>query len=137
MNTSKVVVKRSKIHGRGLFAVADINRGNVIGYYTGPLLTQQQVAHSSSDCVYLWQLSNGLYIDGKNDLRYCNHSCDPNAHSEEVTRGGQLAIIFRARRQILAGEEVYIEYNLLNAEPGDLQLCHCGSPKCRGTMLAE
>ena len=68
-------VRRSPIHGRGLFARAVIPAGQRIGLYEGPVTARD------GDYV-LWLDDDDLGevgIDGQNELRYVNHSRRPNA----------------------------------------------------------
>ena len=60
-----------------------------------------------------------------------NHSCDPNCEIDEIKNR---AWIF-ALRDIAAGEELLWDYNLYDDD--DPAPCHCGSPKCRGTMYSQ
>jgi len=81
---------------------------------------------------YLYGLEDGkTIIDGEGLGAYLNHSCDPNCEIDEVKNR---AWIF-ALRDIAAGEELLWDYNLYDDEtPAP---CHCGSPKCRGTMYSR
>ena len=62
---------------------------------------------------------------------YLNHSCDPNCEVDEIK--GRVWLF--AIRDIAAGEELVWDYNLYDDE--DPAPCHCGSPKCRGTMYSR
>ncbi|MEX0886151.1 MAG: SET domain-containing protein-lysine N-methyltransferase [Phycisphaeraceae bacterium] len=91
-------VKPSPIHGQGLFAATRIEAETYIGEYLGP--------RTQTDGLYvLWieEEDGTLYgIDGQNDLRYLNHSLEPNAELE----GEELY----ALRDIELGEEITIHY---------------------------
>ena len=93
-----ICVKPSPIHGQGLFAAQRIEADTYIGEYLGP--------HTQIDGPYvLWieEEDGTLYgIDGRNELRYTNHSGDPNA----VMEGEHLY----ALRDIEPGEEITIHY---------------------------
>ena len=91
-------IKRSRIHGRGLFAGRRIARGQHIGSYEGP-------GTSRNGKYVLWvQVGNGRYrgIDGRNALHFLNHSRRPNA----VFHGPELFSL----RQIRPHEEITIDY---------------------------
>lgn len=95
---ARVSVKRSGIHGRGLFAEEPIEAGTYIGRYEGPI-TRRNGAY------VLWIIEedgNAYGINGKNEMRFVNHSDQPNAelHNEE----------FYALRDIRPGEEITIDY---------------------------
>jgi len=68
-------VNDSTIHGKGLFAKTHIEPGRYLGEYKGPPSTDV-------DTYVLWtQDENDRWIarDGRNMLRYINHSPDPCA----------------------------------------------------------
>jgi hypothetical protein len=70
-------------------------------------------------------------IDGEGLGAFLNHSCDPNCEIDEIKGRAWLF----ALRNIAAGEELLWDYNLYDDE--DPAPCHCGSPKCRGTMYSR
>jgi len=82
---------------------------------------------------YLFGYGDGeMVIDGFGTAMFINHSCDPNCETEDDNDH----IYVVAIRDIAAGEELTYEYNLYDSEDeeGD---CHCGAPKCRGTMFSD
>ena len=88
---------------------------------------------------FLFSLENGDVIDaaiGGNESRWINHSCDPNCETfEEDDR-----IFVYALRSLKPGDELLYDYKIVPAERRTKKLekefaCHCGSAKCRGTML--
>jgi len=69
--------KESGIHGTGLFARGKIKKGEYMGEYDGPEVTENgsHVLWIEEDCAEeLW-----IGRDGKNLLRYLNHSVKPHA----------------------------------------------------------
>lgn len=68
-------VKRSTIHGRGLFAAEHISAGTHLGSYQGP------EAKRNSPYVLWYPDEDGTErgIVGRNALRFVNHSRKPNA----------------------------------------------------------
>jgi len=138
-------VRRSKIHGSGVFALCAIPRGTRVIEYVG-----ERVPHAEADRRYegrpvndahtfLFIVNDRTVVDagvGGNEARYINHSCKPNCETE-VTRG---RIWVRARRRILPGEELAYDYSIGRDadDPPDVDevfRCRCGAPRCRGTML--
>lgn len=91
-------VKPSKIHGRGLFARRRIRNGSRIGAYEGP--------RTIRDGRYvLWTYDdegNEVGVRGRNELRFLNHSGQPNAEF----RGLELFAI----RNIQPGTEITFHY---------------------------
>jgi len=81
---------------------------------------------------YLYGLEDGkTIIDGEGMGAYLNHSCDPNCEIDEI----KARVWILALRHIAAGEELLWDYNLYDDD--DPAPCHCGSPKCRGTMYSR
>lgn len=95
---SKVYVKESPIHGKGCYALRSIKKGEYIGDYLGP--------KTSKDGTYvLWILQEDeTYrgINGKNELRFLNHSQKNNAEFEE----NHLYAVKRIKKD----DEIFIDY---------------------------
>jgi hypothetical protein len=139
------VVRRSRIHGSGVYAAREIPKGTRIVEYLG-----ERISHAQADSRYeekgqddghtfLFVVSSKVVIDAGvdgNDARFINHSCDPNC--ETVIEGGRVFI--EALRDIKPGEELGYEYGLTwesTDDPDELATyaCRCGAAKCRGSML--
>lgn len=136
-------VGRSRIEGRGVFAKRRIPRGTRIFEYAGERRTLSWLVSNATeaDRTYLFRLNEQIIIDGStngNDARFINHGCEPNC--EAYVFDDRLYIY--AMRDIVRGEELTFDYRLSNAfetprrKATSLYACACGSPKCRGTMLA-
>ena len=94
-------VAGSTVHGRGLFARCDIQAGAWIGHYDGPQ-TQENGMHvlwveADADSEEEW-----IGYDGNNELRFLNHSKQPNGEMDGLD--------LYASRFIEAGEEITIDY---------------------------
>lgn len=129
-----MVVRPSPIHSVGVYTAAPIRKGTRIIEYVGPRLTPEEAdrLYTGATRTYLYGLGDGkVVIDGEGIAAYLNHSCDPNCEVDEIK---DRVWIF-ALRDIAAGEELLWDYNLYDDE--DPAPCHCGSPKCRGTMYSE
>jgi hypothetical protein len=70
-------------------------------------------------------------IDGEGLGAFLNHSCEPNCEVDEVKN----RVWILALRSIEPGEELLWDYSLYDDD--DPAPCHCGSPKCRGTMYSR
>jgi SET domain-containing protein len=94
-----VFVTRSPIHGRGLFAAGPINAGQLIGVYEGPEVTDDgtHVLWIQDDTANSWTGYNG-----KNELRFINHSDQPNAEMDGLN--------CYALSDIEPGTEITIDY---------------------------
>ncbi len=138
-------VRRSRIHGRGVFAVRRIPKGTRIIEYVGDRISHTQADrryddHDENDNhTFLFSVDRGLVIDagvGGNEARFINHSCGPNCESVIERR----RVFIEAIRDIVPGEELSYDYQI-GRERGDppnvdqIYACRCGSAQCRGTML--
>jgi SET domain-containing protein len=142
-----VVVRRSPIQGRGVFATRDIRAGEYIIEYTGERVRHDEVDGETDDeaarrhHTFLFSLDDTYCVDGSrggNEARLINHSCRPNAYAEIERR----RIFICALRAIEAGEEIAYDYwyttdgNYTLDDLKRIYPCKCGSPKCRGTIAA-
>ena len=75
----RVYVAPSPIHGRGLFAVRTLRPGQLIGVYDGP-----RVEQDGPHVLWIEDEPGGDWIgyDGRNEMRYMNHSAAPNAEMD-------------------------------------------------------
>lgn len=139
----RVKVRKSRVHGRGVFATRPIRKGARIVEYTGRRVLWSSIPDDQDDVeTYYFGLDNNReVIDpsvGGNEAQWINHSCDPNCETIEDRRG---RVFIKALRSIRTGEELVYDYNLgvdvpRTKEIEDEARCSCGSPKCRGTLLA-
>jgi len=140
-------VRRSTIHGRGVFAAARIRKGSRIIEYRGEHISDAEYdrrygdeSEFSTHTMLFW-IEKDRYIDATrvgNSARWINHSCRPNA--ETVDEDGRIFV--EAVRDIRPGEEITYDYNLFLDErhtPAAKRAhpCLCGSPGCRGTLLGK
>ena len=140
-----VVVRRSKIQGRGVYASRDIAEGERILEYTGILITNDEADAQCDDegmrrhHTFLFGVDDQYTIDaahGGNEARLVNHSCEPNC--ESVIEGRRVFI--DALRDIAAGEEIAYDYWYTTDGAYTLEdlrriyPCRCGARTCRGTL---
>ncbi len=139
-------VRRSGVHGRGVFALVDIAEGETLIEYTGQIISwdeaQERHPHDPTDPnhTFYFHIDADRVIDalhGGNSSRWINHSCEPNCEADEV----EGRIFIRALRNICAGEELNYDYGLVIDERYTAKLkaeypCWCGNAVCRGTLLA-
>jgi hypothetical protein len=135
------------VHGKGVFAVTDFAQGETIIEYVGEIITWKEALrrhpHDPQDPnhTFYFHIDEGHVIDAKfggNSSRWINHACKPNCEPDEVNG----RIFIKAKRNILAGEELNYDYGLVIDEPLTDALkadypCWCGAKKCRGTLLAS
>ena len=140
-----LVLRRSRIHGRGVYARKDIKKGTRLIQYTGEKISNAEADRRYDDesmsdhHTFLFILNSRWCIDasrGGNIARFINHKCDPNCVA--WIEGDEIWI--DALKDIRKGEELGYEYEY-DFLPGytveDLEFygCRCGSPNCRGTIV--
>jgi len=142
----RIQVRRSPVHGKGVFALTKIRKGEVIIEYKGEIITwpqaQRRHPHDPNDPnhTFYFHIDDKRVIDaavGGNAARWINHACKPNCEADEVDG----RIFIKALRKLEAGEELCYDYGLIIDERYTKKLkkqfeCRCGAKKCRGTMLA-
>jgi SET domain-containing protein len=141
----RIEVRRSGVHGKGVYATAPIRKGTRIIEYTGEHLPWKKAMDlpprdpADPFHTFFFSLDNGDVINaavGGNESRWINHSCDPNCETNEEDD----RIFVYALRTIRPGDELFYDYKIIPAERRTKKLeaqfaCHCGAAKCRGTML--
>jgi hypothetical protein len=141
----RIEVRPSPIHGKGMFATAPIEKGQVVNIWGGTLLlTEEDIATSQRAREwqakgYIWgTIGEGLHLarllgPGEQDLTdFINHSCDPNVWmQDEVT--------LEARRDITIGEELTIDYAMIEGSEDWVPpwRCLCGAACCRGKFTGQ
>ncbi len=143
----KYIVRRSRIHGRGVYAGRDLAKGERVIEYKGEVIGAREADRrppsdpDDDSHTFFFSLSDGKrVIDaavGGNAARWINHSCAPNCESEEEDDGRVFIVTLRA---IKAGEELFYDYSLTTDDRLTPTLkqqyrCLCGAKHCRGTMF--
>jgi SET domain-containing protein len=145
-NGRRIQVRRSGVHGKGVFALAKLKKGEEIIEYKGEVIDWPEALrrhpHDPSDPnhTFYFHIDDGNVIDAKvggNAARWINHACKPNCEADEVDG----RVFIKALRKIEPGEELFYDYGLIIDEPYTKKVkkqfeCRCGAKKCRGTMLA-
>jgi hypothetical protein len=91
-------VNDSGIHGKGLFAKVQIEKGTCLGEYLGPVAKK-----NGSHVLWVYEEDGAVAgRSGRNKLRYLNHSTKSSAEFD----GFELF----ACRKINVGEEITINY---------------------------
>ena len=138
-------VRRSKVHGLGVFATHAIRKGKRIVEYLGARVTHAEADRRYDDKdendnhTFLFIVDRRTVIDAGvdgNDARFINHSCDPNCESTTQNR----RVFIEAIRNIAVGEELAYDYQIQRdaddpANVDEVFACRCGAKSCRGTML--
>lgn len=146
----RFAVRDSQIHGKGVFALAEIPKGALIAEYAGrripwaKALEMPPIDLANPNHTFFFDLDGTTVIDGNqngNSSRFINHSCDPNCEAVHEERGGADRVFIYTLRRIRAGEELSFDYALMvNGRVTEKTrrefACFCGARNCRGTMLA-
>jgi uncharacterized protein len=142
----RIQVRRSGVHGKGVFALQDLAEGETLIEYVGEVISwdeaQDRHPHDPKDPnhTFYFHVNEDRVIDalfGGNSSRWINHSCNPNCEADEDND----RIFIKAIRNIKAGEELNYDYGLIIDEPYTKKLkaeypCWCGAKNCRGTLLS-
>ena len=145
-DTRRIQVRRSGVHGKGVYALKDLAEGETLIQYGGEVITWKEALrrhpHDPLDPnhTFYFHIDDKHVIDGNqggNSSRCINHSCKPNCETEED--GGRVFI--KVLRNIAAGEELFYDYGLVIDGRYTAKLlaeypCWCGAKSCRGTLLA-
>jgi uncharacterized protein len=142
----RIQVRRSGVHGKGVFALQDLAEGEILMEYVGEVISwdeaQDRHPHDPKDPnhTFYFHVNEDRVIDalhGGNSSRWINHSCQPNCEADEDNE----RVFIKALRNIQAGEELNYDYGLIIDEPYTKKLlaeypCWCGAKNCRGTLLS-
>ena len=134
----RIQVRKSGVHGKGVFAVAPIRKGEVITWKEA--LRRHPHDPTDPDHTFYFHIDDKHVIDAKhggNAARWINHACTPNCEADEIDG----RIFIKALRAIKPGTELFYDYGLIIDERYSAKLkkqfeCRCGTSGCRGTMLA-
>jgi len=115
-----VIVKKSKIHGIGVFAVRDFKKGEIVLHWK-PKYLPLSVKDTFSDVEkhYIYILEDKIRVMQEPE-KFVNHSCDNNTY---VIDECDVAI-----RDIKEGEEITANYD--NDGITEFE-CKCGTDKCK------
>jgi uncharacterized protein len=133
----KTEVRESPIHGRGLFAIAKIDKDEIVAVKGGHIVNGAQLREKITPVLgpVEIQIDDDLYIapvapeEREGSMLYSNHSCDANL-------GMRGEITFVAMRDIGAGEELTHDWATTDDDDYSLK-CKCGAAKCRGTLTGK
>ncbi|RME55377.1 SET domain-containing protein-lysine N-methyltransferase [Candidatus Woesearchaeota archaeon] len=142
-----IIIKKSSIHNKGVFASRDIAKGTKVIEYVGEKITKKEAEkralkklnkhkkNPDQGAVYIFELNSRYDIDGDvpyNDAKYINHSCNPNCETQIINN----RIWIVAIKDIKKGEEITYNYGY-DLDSYKDHPCKCGSKNCIGYILAE
>ena len=136
----RLVVRRSRIEGRGLFAQEPVSAGTVVIRLGGRLVTSDELealiaaADADPDAPYVDAITVTedvhLVLPSGTRVHFANHSCDPS-----LWHIGPYEIA--ARRDLQVGDETTVDYATHSGADGFAMRCRCGSPVCRGQVTSQ
>jgi SET domain-containing protein len=110
----KIVRRRSKVHGFGVFALEPINKNTRIVDYDGELIDhkesyKRETKYLKRGEIWCFTVNRRWVRDahsGGNIARFINHACKPNCYSQIIGK----TIWIRAGKNIAKGEELTYDY---------------------------
>ena len=135
--SSKTEVRESKIHGRGLFATADITKDELVAVKGGHIIDRNTLRKKITPVLgpVEIQIDDDLFVapimkeERELSMLYLNHSCDPNV-------GVRGEITFVAMRDIRIGEELTHDWAMTDDDDYSLE-CNCGASDCRRLLSGK
>jgi SET domain-containing protein len=133
----KTEVRESKIHGRGLFATARINTGEIVAVKGGHIVDRETLRREITPRLgpVEIQIDDNLFIapvteeERELSMLYSNHSCDANL-------GLRGEITFVAMRDVEPGKELTHDWATTDDDDYSLE-CRCGAPNCRKILTGK
>jgi hypothetical protein len=133
----KTEVGKSMIHGRGLFAIADIAKDEIVAVKGGHIVDRKTLREKIAPVLgpVEIQIDDDLFIapvtgdERELSMLYLNHSCDPNL-------GVRGEITFVAMGDIRAGEELTHDWAMTDDDDYSLE-CNCGASNCRKILTGK
>jgi len=133
----KTEVRESRIHGRGLFATADIPKDEIVAVKGGHIVDRKTLREKVTPQLgpVEIQIDDDLFIvpvsDGEREgsMLCSNHSCD-------AIIGMRGEITFVAMCDIRAGEELTHDWATTDDDDYSVE-CRCGSSNCRKILIGK
>lgn len=127
-------VSKSNIAGKGAFALNAIPAKKKLGNMGGEIISykeaQKRVKKQPGNVLFMVEFDHeDIALDASvdsNELRYINHSCDPNTYMRRAYQ----KVEFYTLRPVKKGEELTCDYGETHHD-GKLP-CRCGAANCRG-----
>ena len=124
MDNPKVRVRQTKKCGRGVFAIADIRRGEVIAEFDGPTFDESFEGWTDDLLQHAIQFGPTSWRDSRGIARLINHSCEPNCGIKKLFK-------VVAMRAIGKGEQLTWDYEMTERSSWWRMKCRCGTAACR------
>jgi SET domain-containing protein len=133
----KTEVRPSPIHGKGVFATGDIDKGEIVMIKGGHIVSRDFLKREVTPKLgsVEIQIDDDLFIapvttdEREGSMLYSNHCCDPNLG----LRGN---IIFVAVRDIQTREELTHDWCMTDDDDYETE-CTCGVADCRRVLTGK
>ena len=133
----KTEVRESKIHGRGLFAIVNIAKDEVVAVKGGHIVDRKTLREKITPVLgpVEIQIDDDLFIapvtkeERELSMLYSNHSCDANL-------GMRGEITFVAMRDIRPNEELTHDWAMTDDDDYSVE-CNCGASDCRKILTGK
>jgi uncharacterized protein len=127
---NNVYIAKSPIHGSGVFAARDIEKGERIYVIKGDIKTlivrNKRDSARWPNCI---GVDHQVWINPVPPSTHLNHSCNPNA-------GIKGRVTLTALKKIKKGEEITFDYSISEDDQLWVFDCNCGDPNCRGRIYS-
>ena len=124
MDNPKVRVRKTKRCGKGVFAIADIRKGEVIAAFDGAIYEESFEPWTDDLRQHVMQFGPKCWRDSDGIARLINHSCEPNCGIKKLFQ-------VVAMRAIAKGEEITWDYEMTERSSWWRMRCRCGAAGCR------
>lgn len=130
-----IILKKSSISGKGLFAKKNIPKETIllispkVRVYTISQYTALSKKYKAILKKYAYEDDEGNLVYHIDNVKYWNHSCNPNA-----SYIGDFEITIR---DIKTGEELTYDYGIIHPRWLPAMKCHCGTAECRKLIKRE
>ena len=133
----KTELRESSIHGRGLFAITEISKDEIVAVKGGHIVDRETLREKIAPLLgsVEIQVDDDLFITPVTDeerelsMLYSNHSCDANL-------GIRGQITFVAMRDIRVGEELTHDWATTDDDDYSVE-CKCGAANCRKILTGK
>jgi hypothetical protein len=133
-------VRASSVEGNGLVTTAEIPAGETVACLGGRIVSDDELglllaaAGTQGTPGYVDTITVAddahLVLPVGEAIHFLNHSCDPNVwHLDAFT--------IAARRDVVAGEELTIDYATHSGLSTFRMDCSCGAPCCREVITGD
>ena len=125
MKQKDVIIKKSKIQKRGVFASRNFKKGEAVLTWKPKVLNLKKVEIEKlpvSKKHYIYKTDTGKYFLMQSPEKYVNHSCSPNTETRNCC--------YIAMRDIKKGEEITSDYDKQGSSTSFI--CFCNGEKCAG-----